>query len=347
MGRTGTSELWSCVNVEVAVLGSSLIVLAVSVDVKQHWTWTWTHRKCKGRTEAPRHANFRHDTRREDPTRQVKKHNQWRSRDVLLRGKRASSTWNQSTTGKGGFITVKSIYYGERRLHNRETNLLWGKGASSPWKSPTRGETKLHQRETNRLRENGALSPCSRPTTGKGSFIIVQPSGPSSPIISCSARTCRRYKPKGNLQTIYNTSSIPCGKFRTIYNTSSIPCGKLWTIYNTSSSLCEELRTIYNTSSVPCGKLRTIYNTSSVRAGNSGQFTIPIQSRARNSAACTIWSMPSLENGTEKDARRRIWHIYTIRADSGCTLAVMAITGRNQNASGSDPACLLGDLLQR
>ena len=34
---------------------------------------------------------------------------------------------------------------------------------------------------------------------------------------------------------------------------------------------------------------------------------------------------------------------YTIRPDSGCTLAVMAIIGRNQNASGSDPACLLGD----
>ena len=30
--------------------------------------------------------------------------------------------------------------------------------------------------------------------------------------------------------------------------------------------------------------------------------------------------------------------------DSGCTLAVTAITGRNQNASGSDPACLLGTL---
>ena len=27
--------------------------------------------------------------------------------------------------------------------------------------------------------------------------------------------------------------------------------------------------------------------------------------------------------------------------DSGCTLAVMAIIGRNQSASGSDPACLL------
>ena len=33
--------------------------------------------------------------------------------------------------------------------------------------------------------------------------------------------------------------------------------------------------------------------------------------------------------------------IYMIRADFGCTLAVMAITGHNQNASGSDPACLL------
>ena len=35
------SELSSCVKVEVAVLASpSLIVLMVSVDVKQHWAWT-------------------------------------------------------------------------------------------------------------------------------------------------------------------------------------------------------------------------------------------------------------------------------------------------------------------
>ena len=34
--------------------------------------------------------------------------------------------------------------------------------------------------------------------------------------------------------------------------------------------------------------------------------------------------------------------LYTIRTDYGCTLAVMATTGRNQNASGSDPACLQG-----
>ena len=35
------SELRSCVTVEMAILGSpSLMVLMVSVDVKQHWTWT-------------------------------------------------------------------------------------------------------------------------------------------------------------------------------------------------------------------------------------------------------------------------------------------------------------------
>ena len=33
--------------------------------------------------------------------------------------------------------------------------------------------------------------------------------------------------------------------------------------------------------------------------------------------------------------------IYTIRPDSGCTLSVMAISGRNQDASGPDLACLL------
>ena len=56
---------------------------------------------------------------------------------------------------------------------------------------------------------------------------------------------------------------------------------------------------------------------------------------------CTIWFMPSLE--------KRSWNgcgksdpAYTIRPDSGCMLAVMAITGRNQNASGSNPECVLG-----
>ena len=33
---------------------------------------------------------------------------------------------------------------------------------------------------------------------------------------------------------------------------------------------------------------------------------------------------------------------FTIRPYSGCTLAVTAKTGRKQNASGSDPACLPG-----
>ena len=33
---------------------------------------------------------------------------------------------------------------------------------------------------------------------------------------------------------------------------------------------------------------------------------------------------------------------YMIRPNSGCTLAIMAVTGHNQNASELDPACLLG-----
>ena len=42
------AEFRSCVKVEVAVLGSpSLIILMVSVDVKQHWTWSsWTWSWC-------------------------------------------------------------------------------------------------------------------------------------------------------------------------------------------------------------------------------------------------------------------------------------------------------------
>ena len=43
------SELRSCVKVEVAVLCSpSLIVLVVSVDVKQHWNWTYYHYQSSG-----------------------------------------------------------------------------------------------------------------------------------------------------------------------------------------------------------------------------------------------------------------------------------------------------------
>ena len=37
--KRGPSEVWSCVKVKVAILGSpSLTVLMVSVDIKQHWT---------------------------------------------------------------------------------------------------------------------------------------------------------------------------------------------------------------------------------------------------------------------------------------------------------------------
>ena len=53
----------------------------------------------------------------------------------------------------------------------------------------------------------------------------------------------------------------------------------------------------------------------------------------------TIWSGPSLE---EQNQIRKLDPAYTIRPNSGCMLAVMAITGCNQNASRSDPACSLG-----
>ena len=52
--------------------------------------------------------------------------------------------------------------------------------------------------------------------------------------------------------------------------------------------------------------------------------------------------------GCRKSDQTVIIHNYnTIWPNSGCTLAVTAITGRNQNASGSNPACLLGQLWQR
>ena len=66
--------------------------------------------------------------------------------------------------------------------------------------------------------------------------------------------------------------------------------------------------------------------------------------------AIQIGSGPVLHNmiqaffgQTELNLMREVgFCIYTIRPDTVCTLAVTAITGRNQNASGSDPACLLG-----
>ena len=45
---------------------------------------------------------------------------------------------------------------------------------------------------------------------------------------------------------------------------------------------------------------------------------------------------------TELNRMREVGSAYTTRPDSGCTLAVMAISGHNQNASWSDQACLLG-----
>ena len=45
---------------------------------------------------------------------------------------------------------------------------------------------------------------------------------------------------------------------------------------------------------------------------------------------------------TELNRMREVGSAYTTRPDSGCTLAVMGISGHNLNASGSDQACLLG-----
>ena len=50
---------------------------------------------------------------------------------------------------------------------------------------------------------------------------------------------------------------------------------------------------------------------------------------------CFLW-----KNGAETCRKSDL--AYTIRPDSDCTLAIMAPTGCNQNASGSDPAWLLG-----
>ena len=52
--------------------------------------------------------------------------------------------------------------------------------------------------------------------------------------------------------------------------------------------------------------------------------------------------MPSLE---KLNLMQEVNQAYMIRLGSGCTLAMMAITGRDQNTSGSDPACVLGSWL--
>ena len=54
---------------------------------------------------------------------------------------------------------------------------------------------------------------------------------------------------------------------------------------------------------------------------------------------CTICLMPSLEK-TELNWMQEVGSGISIQ--SGVILAVTAITGHNQNAFGSDPACLLG-----
>ena len=52
--------------------------------------------------------------------------------------------------------------------------------------------------------------------------------------------------------------------------------------------------------------------------------------------------IPAFFENTELKRMREVGSgINTIRPDSGSTLAVTAITGRNQNASRPDPACLL------
>ena len=54
-------------------------------------------------------------------------------------------------------------------------------------------------------------------------------------------------------------------------------------------------------------------------------------SRSDPGRFCTVWPIPSLETTELKRMREVGSGIYTIRPDFGCTLAVMAITSRNQN----------------
>ena len=63
----------------------------------------------------------------------------------------------------------------------------------------------------------------------------------------------------------------------------------------------------------------------------------------RSRSVCTTWSMPSLEKWNWIRCGKSD-PTYTIQPDSGCMLAVIAITDHNQKASGFDPACLLGSL---
>ena len=62
-------------------------------------------------------------------------------------------------------------------------------------------------------------------------------------------------------------------------------------------------------------------------------------SRPDMGQSCTVWSRLSLEEWNQIRCRK-------LGLDSGCTLATMAITGHNQNASESDLACLLGQCIR-
>ena len=51
----------------------------------------------------------------------------------------------------------------------------------------------------------------------------------------------------------------------------------------------------------------------------------------------------------EKMELTQMWEVgpgTMIQPNSGCMLAIMAITGHNKNTSGLDPACLLGTLVE-
>ena len=69
--------------------------------------------------------------------------------------------------------------------------------------------------------------------------------------------------------------------------------------------------------------------------------TLTRPSRSNPGQFCAIWFVPSLEK-RNRNRCRKLDLAYTMRPDSGCTLAITAVTGWNQNASGLAPACLLG-----
>ena len=74
-------------------------------------------------------------------------------------------------------------------------------------------------------------------------------------------------------------------------------------------------------------------------------LTKPSRTKLYPGLFCTIWSRPSLEERTRIRCGRKSGPAYNIIYDPARfrlpRLAVMATTDRNQNASGSDPVCLL------